>query len=91
MIQRIYIPIILSDLDDFVEDINELRPSDEQITLSDDFLDEIFSKVQNSILDDVQFTDNPVLEAVNTLIHNTIQELASTNKYVSKASTPKNN
>ena len=48
MIQRIYIPIILSDLDDFVEDINELRPSDEQITLSDDFLDEIFSKVQNS-------------------------------------------
>ena len=88
MIQRIYIPIILSDLDDFVEDINELRPSDEQITLSDDFLDEIFSEVQNSILDDVQFTDNPVLEAVNTLIHNTIQELASTNKYVSKASTP---
>lgn len=91
MIKRIYIPIILSDLDDFVEDLNMDRPSDKQLTLSDDFLDVIFSKVQSSILDDIQFTENPVLEAVDTLIQNTIKELASTDKYVSKATTPKNN
>ena len=91
MIKRIYIPIILSDLDDFVEDLNMDRPSDKQLTLSDDFLDVIFSKVQSSILDDIQFTENPVLEAVNTLIQNVIKELASTDKYVSKATTPKNN
>ena len=76
MIKRIYIPIILSDLDDFVEDLNMDRPSDKQLTLSDDFLDVIFSKVQSSILDDIQFTENPVLEAVDTLIQNTIKELA---------------
>ena len=91
MIKRIYIPIILSDLDDFVEDLNMDRPSDKQLTLSDDFLDVIFSKVQSSILDDIHFTENPVLEAVNTLIQNVIKELASTDKYVSKATTPKNN
>ncbi len=91
MIRRIFIPIILSDLDDFVEDLNMDRPSDKQLTLSDDFLDVIFSKVQSSILDDIQFTENPVLEAVDTLIQNTIKELASTDKYVSKATTPKNN
>lgn len=91
MIKRIYIPIILSDLDDFVEDLNILRPSDKQLTLSDDFLDEVFSKVQSSILDDIQFTENPVLEAVDTLIQNTIKELASTDAYVSKATTPKIN
>lgn len=91
MIKRIYIPIILSDLDDFVEDLNILRPSDKQLTLSDDFLDEVFNKVQSSILDDIQFTENPVLEAVDTLIQNTIKELASTDAYVSKATTPKNN
>lgn len=91
MIKRIYIPIILSDLDDFVEDLNMDRPSDKQLTLSDDFLDVIFSKVQSSILDDIQFTENPVLEAVDTLIQNTIKELASTDKYVSKATKPKNN
>ncbi len=91
MIKRIYIPIILSDLDDFVEDLNMDRPNDKQLTLSDDFLDEVFSKVQSSILDDIHFTENPVLEAVNTLIQNVIKELASTDKYVSKATTPKNN
>ena len=91
MIRRIFIPIILSDLDDFVEDLNMDRPSDKQLTLSDDFLDVIFSKVQSSILDDIQFTENPVLEAVDTLIQNVIKELASTDKYVSKATTPKNN
>lgn len=91
MIKRIYIPIILSDLDDFVEDLNMDRPSDKQLTLSDDFLDVIFSKVQSSILDDIQFTENPVLEAVDTLIQNTIKELASTDKYISKATKPKNN
>lgn len=91
MIKRIYIPIILSDLDDFVEDLNMDRPSDKQLTLSDDFLDEVFSKVQSSILDDIHFTENPVLEAVNTLIQNVIKELASTDKYVSKATKPKNN
>ena len=91
MIRRIFIPIILSDLDDFVEDLNMDRPSDKQLTLSDDFLDVIFSKVQSSILDDIQFTENPVLEAVDTLIQNTIKELASTDKYVSKATKPKNN
>lgn len=80
MIKRIYIPIILSDLDDFV-----------QLTLSDDFLDEVFSKVQSSILDDIQFTENPVLEAVDTLIQNTIKELAKEDKYISKATKPKNN
>ena len=91
MIKRIYIPIILSDLDDFVEDLNMDRPSDKQLTLSDDFLDVIFSRVQSSILDDIHFTENPVLEAVDTLIQNTIKELASTDKYVSKATKPKNN
>lgn len=91
MIKRIYIPIILSDLDDFVEDLNIDRPSDKQLTLSDDFLDEIFSRVQSSILDDIHFTKNPILEAANTLIQETIKELASTGKYVSKATTPKNN
>ena len=91
MIRRIFIPIILSDLDDFVEDLNMDHPSDKQLTLSDDFLDEVFSKVQSSILDDIHFTENPVLEAVNTLIQNVIKELASTDKYVSKATTPKNN
>lgn len=91
MIRRIFIPIILSDLDDFVEDLNMDRPNDKQLALSDDFLDVIFSKVQSSILDDIQFTENPVLEAVDTLIQNTIKELASTDKYVSKATKPKNN
>lgn len=91
MIKRIYIPIILSDLDDFVADLNAASNSDGKLTLSDDFLDEIFSKVQSSILDDIHFTKNPVLEAANTLIQETIKELASTDKYVSKATTPKNN
>mgnify|MGYP007040098196 FL=1 len=91
MIRRIYIPIILSDLDDFVADLNAVSNSDRKLTLSDDFLDEIFSKVQSSILDDIHFTENPVLEAVNTLIQEAIKELASTGKYVSKATTPKNN
>jgi hypothetical protein len=91
MIKRIYIPIILSDLDDFVEDLNMDRPSDKQLTLSDDFLDEVFSKVQSSILDDIQFTENPVLEAVDTLIQNTIKELEKEDKYISKATKPKNN
>lgn len=91
MIRRIFIPIILSDLDDFVEDLNMDRPNDKQLALSDDFLDVIFSRVQSSILDDIHFTENPVLEAVNTLIQNVIKELASTDKYVSKATTPKNN
>lgn len=91
MIKRIYIPIILSDLDDFVEDLNMDRPNDKQLALSDDFLDVIFSRVQSSILDDIHFTENPVLEAVNTLIQNVIKELASTDKYVSKATKPKNN
>ncbi len=91
MIKRIYIPIILSDLDDFVADLNALSNSNRQLTLSDEFLDEIFSRVQSSILDDIHFTENPVLEAVNTLIQNVIKELASTDKYVSKATTPKNN
>lgn len=90
MIRRIFIPIILSDLDDFVEDLNMDRPNDKQLALSDDFLDVIFSRVQSSILDDIQFTENPVLEAVDTLIQNTIKELASTDKYVSKATKPKN-
>ena len=91
MIRRIFIPIILSDLDDFVEDLNMDRPNDKQLALSDDFLDVIFSRVQSSILDDIHFTENPVLEAVNTLIQNVIKELASTDKYVSKATKPKNN
>ena len=91
MIRRIFIPIILSDLDDFVEDLNMDRPNDKQLALSDDFLDVIFSRVQSSILDDIQFTENPVLEAVDTLIQNTIKELASTDRYVSKAAKPKNN
>ena len=91
MIKRIYIPIILSDLDDFVADLNALSNSNRKLTLSDEFLDEIFSRVQSSILDDIHFTENPVLEAVNTLIQNVIKELASTDAYVSKATTPKTN
>lgn len=91
MIKRIYIPIILSDLDDFVADLNALSNSNRKLTLSDEFLDEIFSRVQSSILDDIHFTENPVLEAVNTLIQNVIKELAKEDKYISKATKPKNN
>ena len=76
MIKRIYIPIILSDLDDFVADLNALSNSNRKLTLSDEFLDEIFSRVQSSILDDIHFTEKPVLEAVNTLIQNVIKEIA---------------
>ncbi len=88
--RRFYIPISLISLSEHIADLNLNRPSNKQLALSALFVDELFSKVQNSILNDTAFTINPVTEAVNILLHNVIEELASANEHISTTTAPKN-
>jgi hypothetical protein len=59
------------DLDEYVEGLNETRSNNEQIPLSDTFLDEVYNQILE--LPDELFPDAITVEEISTIIEEVIK------------------
>ena len=67
------------DVDEYIEDLNDERSSNDQLPVSNEFLDEVYSQLMD--LPDEHFGNGLTPEEVATLIHNVINKLTSTDEY----------